>query len=235
MLLCRNFCTLIYSGVLCNVLIIFIYLFVCHVLVQLQRLRSDWGRWDNEEKANTQTHRKYCLWVDCSLWWWWYCSTSEAQVIHYIVMYSWTERQIMAYSCTRKQAYYIQINKEAEFLLYSWIKTTGLANHVWSGPSSGAVSLPWISKGKNLWWTFSAHMVSIHVQTRKERLCPLSKCLRLWGLCYACVISKCSLRTSLNQGLQGSLHSCVYIHTRHICGNKRTTFTSLFSFHMMVP
>lgn len=217
--------------VLCDVLTIFIYLFICRVLVQLQRLRSDWGRWDNEVKPNTQTHRNTVSgWTVLSDG----GDTTAPSKLSLYIMYSWTERQIMAYNCTRKQGNYTQINKESEFMLYSWIKTTGLANHVWSSPSSGAVSMPWISKRRNLWWTLSAHHGQHTHSDRKGRLCHLSQCLRLWGLHYARVINKCSFRASLNQGFQCSLQSCEFIHTMHVCAAKRTTFRSLFSFHMMV-
>lgn len=176
-------------------------------------------------------HTEYCLWVDCSLWWWRYYSTLKAQIIYHVQLNWKADYGIQLF---KEQGYYIQINKETEFMLYSWIKMTGLANHVWSGPSSGTVSMPWISKRRNLWWTFSAHGQHSH-SDQKGRLCHLSKCLWLWGLCYARVISKCSFRTSLNQGLQCSPHSCVHIHTMHACAAKRTTFRSLFSFHMMGP
>lgn len=52
-------------------------------------------------------------------------ASPKAQNIYYRVE---QRNRVIAYSRARSRGYYIQINKKVRFLVYSWIKETGLAN-----------------------------------------------------------------------------------------------------------
>lgn len=73
---------------------------------------------------------------------------------------------------------YRWIRKEAELILYHWIKETGLANHSYQslyGKSCQAISI-W---RRRRWRTFSAYNINIHTQTSKVRLCHFPMGLRI--------------------------------------------------------
>lgn len=104
-------------------------------------------------------------------------SLLEAYCVYYIELngearlFLTTEQgvRVIPYKWTRK---------EAELILYHWIKETGLTTHSYQslyGKSCQAVSI-WRRK----WWrTFSAHNVNIHTQTSKVRLCHFPMGLRI--------------------------------------------------------
>lgn len=85
----------------------------------------------------------------------------------------WTKRRSPAYSWTKRRNYCTQINKEAEFTVYSQLKNSTLA-------ILGRKSLWWSSlqavhaqEGK-LWWIFCTHCQHSHL-ILWGRLCHLSK------------------------------------------------------------
>lgn len=190
-------------------------------------LRSDWGRWGNEEKADTQTHKNIVSgWTGLSDG-----ETAAPWELSLYIVYIWTERQ-------DKEMGLLYTNKWGGRVYLIQLYTAGSRKQVllivFGADSVVEQSLCHDYQRVETYGGHFLHTLSTLTLIPERKALPFVKCLSLWGPWHGhtYVNSKCSLGTSLTKF---SSTPSIHIHNVHMWREENNYQEFALSFQPMGP